>query len=303
VEGQPLAANVLRLLEALEYLGAPLPARTEQALAEAARQRDAQKLQMLLDLHVLLVVSLNPESRVKVERGPAEAVLQQAGYTPVLVKVLNESTVTKRLAISSPQAGPSYAGVAELSMKRQQQEELRGASPAGGNPHEFWEGDRFLQVEMFQSPPMTAQLSGLEAEYAIALIYSSEDGRREATIAFDVGQGSQDLGFRAQTPVLFRVKPAVNVKLAIRDHDGQPTVAKLVFRDQQGHVHPPQGRRLAPDLFFQPHIYRADGDLVLLPPGRLTVWYSRGPEYRVLSREVTIPSDGEPTLRVDLRKA
>ena len=48
----------------------------------------------------------------------------------------------------------------------------------------------------------------------IALIYSSEAGRREATLTFDVGQGTQDLGFRAEVPVLFTVRPAVAVKLA-----------------------------------------------------------------------------------------
>src|SRR5437660_115416 len=82
VEGQPLAANVKRLVDAFEYLGSPLPADTAVALKAAAKARDARKLQQLLDPLVLLVVSLNPESRVKVARGPAPASLQQAGYTP-----------------------------------------------------------------------------------------------------------------------------------------------------------------------------------------------------------------------------
>jgi len=58
----------------------------------------------LLDPHVLLLVQLNPEARVKVKRGPAPATLQQGGYTPILIKVHNESTVTKPLRIASPQA-------------------------------------------------------------------------------------------------------------------------------------------------------------------------------------------------------
>ena len=102
-----------------------------------------------------------------------------------------------------------------------------------------------------QPPPMTANLSGLEVEYALALIYSSEAGRREATMTFDVGQGTQDLGFRAEVPVLFDVKPAVAVKLQVLDHDGTPTTARFQFVDRQGHVFPPQAKRLAPDLFFQ----------------------------------------------------
>jgi hypothetical protein len=106
VEGQPLAANVTRLLQALDYLGAPLPAEQAKELQAACAERDAATIQRLLDPHVLLSVHLNPEVRVKVARGPAKAVLQQAGYTPVLVKVTNDSTATKPLRISSPQAGP-----------------------------------------------------------------------------------------------------------------------------------------------------------------------------------------------------
>jgi hypothetical protein len=290
VEGQPLAANVRRVVEALEYLGAPLAVDLRNALAKAGAARDANTLQALLDARVLLVVHINPEARVKVARGPAPAVLQQAGYTPVIVKVVNESRGTQRLRITSPQAGPVYAGMSKLSGERMRQPHLRE------NENTERRTDRFLEVEMFTSSPMTPDLSGLEAEYAIALIYSNEAGRREATIAFDGGQGTQDLGFRGEIPVLFRVKPAVPVTLQVRDHDGSPTTARFQFVDRQGHVFPPQAKRLAPDLFFQKHIYRADGERVLLPPGDLTMSYGRGPEYRWRERQITVPapgSDGE----------
>jgi hypothetical protein len=296
VDGQPLAANVNRLLEALATLGVPLPKDTSERLAQSGKARDAAGLQKLLDAHVLFVVTLNPESRVKVDRGPAAAMLQQAGFTPVIVKVVNQSTVTKRLGITSPQSGPVYAGVAELSMKREQQEELRK------NENVDKATDRFLHVEMFALPPMTANLSGLACEYAIALVYSTEAGRREATIGFDVAQGNQDLGFRGEIPVLFDVRPAKRVKLDVRDHDGTPTTAKLLFKDAQGHIYPPQPKRLAPDFFFQPHIYRASGDSVLLPPGKLTMQSSRGPEYRVLEREITVSAAGDSAIRVNLER-
>ena len=83
VEGQPLAANIERVLRALESLGSPLPGDLAAALARAGAARDASALQRLLDPHVLLAVTINPEERVKVGRGPAAAVLQQGGYTPV----------------------------------------------------------------------------------------------------------------------------------------------------------------------------------------------------------------------------
>ncbi|MBI4664572.1 MAG: CehA/McbA family metallohydrolase [Verrucomicrobia bacterium] len=296
VEGQPLAANVERLLNAFEFLGAPLPSGARNALAPALQSRDGHKIQEILEPHVLLAVSLNPEVRVKVSRGPARAVLQQGGYTPVLVKVLNDSTATHRLNITSPHSGPVYAGVAKLSMERQRQLGLRENENVSGRT------DRFLQVEMFTNPPMTANLSGLKVEYAIALIYCSEAGSREATIGFDVGEGTQDLGFRGEVPILFETRPAVPVKLSIRDYDGKPTVGRFAFLDRSGHVYPPQAKRLAPDLFFQKHIYRPDGGTVSLPPGEFTMYYGRGPEYRWLERRVVIPRASGAELSVQLER-
>src|SRR5262245_29197976 len=71
VEGQPLAANVRRVIQALDLVGQPLAAADRTALEAAAQDRDHARLQTLLDKHVLLVVAINPESRVKVARGPA----------------------------------------------------------------------------------------------------------------------------------------------------------------------------------------------------------------------------------------
>jgi hypothetical protein len=284
VEGQPLAANVSRVVQALELLGHPLDVELSAQLAAAAKNRDASALQSLLDRQVLLAVAINPESRVKVLRGTAPAELQQAGYSPVVIKVINEATITKRLKITSPQAGLVFAGIADLSIQRQQQPSL------GENPNTAGATDRFLAVEMFDEPPLTDKLSGLAVEYAVALIYSHESGKREATIGFDVEQGNQDLGFRGEVPVLFDVRPATAVRLSIRDADGRPTVAKLLVRDAQGHVYPPQAKRLAPDFPFQPHVYRADGQTLLLPPGKFTLESSRGPEYVVQQREIEIPS-------------
>jgi hypothetical protein len=295
VEGQPLASNVERLIQALELLGTPLSNEIRSALNAAGRARDARKIQELLDRQVLLGVHLNPEVRVKVARGPAPAILQQSGFTPFLIKVVNESTSTLPLRITSPQSGPVYAGVAKLSMERERQEHLRENENVNRD-------DRFLQVEMFSAPPMTRNLSGLKVEYALALIYSSEAGQREAVIGFDAGQGTQDLGFRGELPVLFTVRPAVPVRLAVRDYDGQSTTGRFTFFDQAGHVFPPQVKRLVPDLFFQKQIYRHDGETVLLPPGQFTMYYGRGPEYRWLKRAVEIPSKGDARIEVQLER-
>lgn len=296
VAAQPLAANVTRLVGALEFLGAPLPATMKASLADAARKPDAETLQRLLDEHALFVVELNPESRVKVRRGPAKAGLRQGGYTPVIIKVINLSTVTQELRISSPQAGQVYAGMTPLSAKRMQREPLREAEVKMANTNQF------LDVEMYARPPMTPHLSGLEVEYALALVHSRDAGKFEATIAFDLGGATQDPGFRAEVPVLFDIEPAVRVKLRVRDQDGSPATAGFIFRDAAGHVYPPQAKRLAPDFYFQPQIYRRDGDTVLLPPGGLSVEFARGPEYRRLRREVTIPRGARAGLSFQLER-
>jgi hypothetical protein len=287
VEGQPLGANAERLAKALEFLGTPLAEGTAKALGAAITARDAGKIQETLDPLVLLQVSINPESRVKVARGPAAAKLQQAGFVPYIVKVVNDSTVTKQLAVSSPQAGPVYGGP------------FRNNRDPNTDPNAT---KRFLQLEQFTSPPMAKNLSGLKVEYVLLLVYSSEAGRREATIGFDVGQGTQDLGFRGEAPVLFDVKPGVPVTLRVADYDGKPTVGRFTFRDAAGHVYPPQAKRLAPDLFFQQQVYRPDGGTVLLPPGPLTMEYGRGPEYKLLTRKVTIPTQGPAEIAVKLER-
>ena len=296
VTAQPLAANVTRLVEALDFMGASLSPDVKRSIAEAVAKPDGDRLQQLVDERALFIVELNPESRVKVRRGPAAATLQQSGYTPVIVKVVNLSTVTKELRVTSPQAGQVYAGMSPLSARRMQREPLLEAEVKTANTNHF------LDVEMFARPPMTPHLSGLEVEYALALIHSRDAGKREATIAFDVGGGTQDLGFRAEVPVLFDIQPAVPVKLRVRDHDGAPATASFIFRDAAGHVHPPQAKRLAPDFYFQPQIYRGDSDIVLLPPGKFSVEFTRGPEYRRLRREVTVPRRAKGELSFELER-
>mgnify|MGYP003664098805 CR=1 FL=1 len=296
VEGQPLAANAGRLVEALEFLGQPLPGELSQQLTAAQKERDARAIQKLLDPLVIAVVSLNPEVRVKVDRGPGAASIQQSGFIPLLIKVVNHSTVASQLRVRSPQAGPVYSGAAEAILQRQVQTELNDGEDPNGQT------DRFLAVEMFQRPPMTRQLSGLEVEYAIVLVYSSEFGKREATLEFDVGAGTQDIGFRGEVPILFDVKPAVPVKLAIYDVDGQPTVGRLIVRDSSGRIYPSQAKRLAPDFFFQPQIYRNHGDVVLLPPGEFDIEFSRGPEYYVQQKKITVTDASDPPVILSMNR-
>src|SRR5581483_1948061 len=137
-------------------------------------------------------------------------------------------------------------------------------------------------------PPNTPKLSGLPLEYRIVQLYSRDAGKREAKIAFDIGQGTADLSLRNQASLLFDCLPSADVTLRVRDENGAPTMALFLIRDKQGRAYPSQVKRLAPDFWFHPQVYRADGEKVRLPKGEYTVEYGRGPEYLVGMRSFTL---------------
>src|SRR5437870_7574237 len=144
---------------------------------------------------------------------------------------------------------------------------------------------------MANKQPLREQLSGLNLEYRILQLYARDAGQREAKISFNVGQGTQDIGYRNDVDVLFTALPASNVKFHLLDENGKPTTAMLVIRDKQGRVHPSQAKRLAPDFAFHPQVYRADGESEKLTPGEYTVEYTRGPEY--ISKNETVRVAGK----------
>ncbi len=86
----------------------------------------------------------------------------------------------------------------------------------------------------------------------------------------------------------------VSVTLAVRDADGRGCMASLAVKDRLDRVYPPQAMRVAPDLYFQPQIYRGDGETILLPDGEYTVESTRGPEY--LRGMQTVNIDASHTL-------
>lgn len=184
VDWPALRTHVQHLLRGLGQLKAPLPPETERPLRELLAQQAppqpeaaATAVQKLLDPHCLLGVHINPESRVKAARGRAAADLKCDRETVVLVKVHNDGGVTHALDVSGPQL-------------------LGERKPAAG---------RWLQAGLAAPEPLSRKLSGQRLEYALLRLTPRERGKREATFRFDVGQGTQDLGFRAEVPILFTV--------------------------------------------------------------------------------------------------
>ena len=286
-------AQVKRVVQALEFLGQPpspeLISQLEAAYAETDGEKVVAAIQNLIDPICLVGININPESRVKVEPGEATKQLIEQGWTIYLVKVHNEAGITSELNVSSPNSAPLY------------KQSSGSADPVlEVKPKDV--PNRWLDIEMFNGRPLVPALSGLPVEYRIVQMYSRDRGRREATLAFDVGQGTQDLGFRNQTPLLFNCKPAVKVKLEVLDVDGEPTTGQFVIRDKSNRVYPARARRLAPDFFFHDQIYRHHGESIMLPPGEYEVTYTRGPEYRIKKRPLIVKSGDSQTERFQLER-
>lgn len=67
-------------------------------------------------------------------------------------------------------------------------------------------------------------------------------------------------------------------------------MASFLIKDRLQRLYPMPSKRLAPDFFFQPQIYRADGESVHLPAGCFTFEYTGGPEYLTRTRQLTADS-------------
>ena len=149
---------------------------------------------------------------------------------------------------------------------------------------------------------MPPRLSGLAIEYVILEVFSRESGQRSAQIAFNVGQGTQDVGFRNDVGILFTAQPARLLTIRIRDENGKPGTASLTIRDRFDRVYPNQSKRLAPDFPFQPQIYRSDGESIRLPDGDYTVVATGGPEYVSQTKQLTVQSSGPHEIAFTLER-
>ena len=224
IEPQPLLAQALRLKEALTFLGSSLTTLDQDRLM-ALQHKPLNKetvavIQNILDPYCLAMININPEARVKVIRGPAAAKLIQNGWVSYLVKVNNEAGVTAKLEAESPNAAtPLFAP--SWNHKVDEKKKLTAGQVA----------NRFLEMQLYRNRPMLSNLSGLKLEYAILQLYSKDEGQREVELGFNVGQGTQDIGFRNTINILFSIRPAVSVSLNIKDEDGSPAMASFLITD------------------------------------------------------------------------
>jgi hypothetical protein len=280
VERQPLAAQARRVSEALTLLGEPLSDADRKALRDAD---NVDAIQTVLDKRCLAGVHITADKKLETQPGPAKPQLAERGWRVFLVKVHNE---------------PALANV-ELTADSANALPLTKRSTGKADPKVVSVGEvgkRFLDVKMFDSQPLVRNLSGLELEYRIVQLYCRDSGRKEATLRFNLLDGKKVVAAGEPRPFLFESAPAVLVRLHVVDddgatkRDGRPVVAAFTFTDSLGRIYPSPSRRLAPDFNFHYQIYRADGETIALQPGKYTVRYARGPEYRTLQKTIDVPA-------------
>jgi hypothetical protein len=203
--------------------------------------------------------------------------------------VLNDAGTTAALHVESPNSGPVYV-------------------PSTGNPKPPIEltpqksAERWADISLFQRQPMQKRLSGLPVDYQILEVYSRDRGYRTAKIGFNVGPGTQDIGFRNDVDIVFNAQPTRPIVFRVKDENGKPAMASFIIRDRANRLYPNPAKRLAPDFFFQPQVYRADGESVRLPHGYYTVAFTGGPEYRTHTKEFPVDANSPGEIAFQLER-
>jgi hypothetical protein len=169
------AESAQTVLEAAERLGAPFEESLIEKVATAERTKD---LWDTLKPHTLLEVELNPEMRVKVAAGPAKTDLVAGKPRAFFVRVDNACGATARLALTATDLAAANASEPD-----------------------------WLDIEIVNDAGCSDRLSGAPVEYKLLICRVREPGRRESRLGLDAGQGTQDLGFRGVTDILFHVRP------------------------------------------------------------------------------------------------
>ena len=295
---QPFAFKIKALIETLDYLGNPVAnsdkINIETAFSKNDNENSVQQIQSILDKYCLFNLQINPESRVKVNAGNAKPELYQSGWKTFLIKVENQAGITAKLELESEQGKRPYDGGEKIYGF--------GNSEKGIKISKAQINDRWIDISIYTQNPMQSSLSGLEVEYFIIQLYSRDAGKRAAKFSFNCGQATQDIGFRNEASVLFNCLPSNKIKLEILDDDLKPTTASLIIKDEQGHIYPSQLKRLAPDFFFQPQVYRSNGETINLPAGNYLVEYNRGPEYLTKTKKFEIKNIPNQNLKIDLQR-
>ena len=224
-------------------------------------------------------VHISPESRVRVEQGAAPPELVQGGTRLFLVKVLNDAGVTAPLAVAEPEHRP------RLRSRRSQSPEPK---------HVLTDADvrdRWADMSIYTQPPMRQRLSGLGIEYVILQVYSRDAGPALGARQLQrrPGQPGRRLPQRRRSALHRPCRRRPCASACRTSTASRPPPVSSSATSSTASI-PNISKRLAPDFYFQPQVYRPTARPSSLPDGQFTVTASRGPEYLSQTKRVCGPA-------------
>ena len=305
---QPLLASATRAVEKLRDIGEPLPDDLTSQLAKLAddAQTDAvrsAKVEELLRPYVLADVQIDEQGLTATTPGAAPPRLVQHGWRSFLVRVANPHRLLGDLSAPS--------------------NHVLGMVDHHSHASRITLADTLTVVPRIESSWLQVKLagptdvSGLDVEYKVISLYSRDGGSRSGELMFLLAveeetesltrppfrKAWQRMGFESRQYAAkfdFDCLPARDIRFDVREPDGSSTVAALTVRDSQRRAYPSKAMRLAPDMFFHEHVYRATGEVIALPAGQYEISARRGPEYREVRVEVDLSADSESvTIELD----
>ncbi|HTE18819.1 MAG TPA: hypothetical protein VK689_10625, partial [Armatimonadota bacterium] len=132
----------------------------------------------------VLELEINPESRVKVARVGALPTLIQGRWRPCLIRVHNAAGATAPLRVEDASSGAAWLSA-------------QGSHSQSG-----------LSWKLEPDSQAGTHLTGASEEYRVLSFHASTPGWRTASLRFNIGQGTGDLGFRAEVDLPFQIAAA-----------------------------------------------------------------------------------------------
>ncbi|MBI2192672.1 MAG: CehA/McbA family metallohydrolase [Planctomycetes bacterium] len=152
-----------------------------------------------------------------------------------------------------------------------------------------------MRLEFRSSPSVTAKEI---FKVAVGLLRPGRAGPQSLLLRLDLPESDQPMPLEEKLEVM----PLLPVALSVQDENGQPVWAAFELRDPSGNLFPWCADRQAPDLSFQPQVYRTEGQFVALPPGRVHLKVTHGPEYRAIERDLDIRDAAGNRIEVRLER-
>ncbi|GAA0963515.1 hypothetical protein GCM10009554_83030 [Kribbella koreensis] len=298
---QPLLASATRAVEKLRDIGEPLPDELIGQLAKLVddAQSEAVKsaaVEELLRPYVLVEALIDEQGLTAATPGAAVPRLVQHGWRSFLVRVVNPQRLLGDLSAPSNHVlglVDHHSHAARIA--------LADTLTVVPRIERSW-----LQVKLVGP----TDVAGLDVEYKVISLYSRDGGTRSGELSFLLAveeatesltrppssKAWQRMGFESRpygAKIDFECLPARDIRFDLREPDGSSTVAAVTVRDSQRRAYPSKAMRLAPDMFFHEHVYRATGEVIALPAGSYEITARRGPEYREVRVEVSLSEDSE----------